>query len=104
MNVDFDFDLGSNAPAVPAASAPAAAAAGGNSIDFDFGSVSLDLPDSGGSTEPAPSDDVATKLDLARAYQEMGDKDGAKELLKEVMAEGSSAQKAEAQNLLTGLG
>lgn len=104
MNVDFDFDLGSNAPAVPAASAPVAAAAEGNSIDFDFGSISLDLPDSGGNTEPAPSDDVATKLDLARAYQEMGDKDGAKELLKEVMAEGSSAQKAEAQNLLTGLG
>ena len=104
MSVDFDFDLGSSAPAASAAAAPAPAPAGGNGIDFDFGSVSLDLPDSGGGTEPAPSDDVATKLDLAKAYQEMGDKDGAKELLKEVMAEGSSAQKAEAQNLLAGLG
>ena len=107
MSVDFDFDLGSSAPAAPMAAAvePAAApAAGGNGIDFDFGSVSLDLPDAGGSTEPAPSDDVATKLDLAKAYQEMGDKDGAKELLREVLAEGNSAQKAEAQKLISGLG
>ena len=89
------------AAAVEPAAAPAA---GGNGIDFDFGSVSLDLPDAGGSTEPAPSDDVATKLDLAKAYQEMGDKDGAKELLREVLAEGNSAQKAEAQKLISGLG
>ena len=102
-SVDFDFDIGSSAPAAPApAAAPVVPA--GNSVDFDFGSISLDLPATAGAAQAAPADDVATKLDLAKAYQEMGDKDGAKELLKEVAAEGSAAQKAEAQKLLTVLG
>ncbi len=103
MSVDFDFDLGSSAPA-PAAAPAAAPAPAGNSVDFDFGSISLDLPAAAGAAPAAPADDVATKLDLAKAYQEMGDKDGAKELLKEVVAEGSAAQKAEAQKLLAAIG
>ena len=101
-SVDFDFDIGSSAPAAPVPAAALAAPAG-NSVDFDFGSISLDLPGAAGAAPAAPADDVATKLDLAKAYQEMGDKDGAKELLKEVAAEGSAAQKAEAQKLLTAL-
>ena len=110
MSVDFDFDLGSDAtPAAAPAAAPlvaaATAAAGGGSVDFDFGSLSLDLPGEPGNTvQDAPADDVATKLDLAKAYQEMGDKDGARELLKEVLAEGSAAQKGEAQALMAVLG
>ena len=108
MSVDFDFDLGSDsAPAAAAAAAAAAApaAAGGGGVDFDFGSLSLDLPAEAASATPdAPGDDVATKLDLAKAYQEMGDKDGARELLKEVLAEGSDAQKGEAQKLIAALG
>lgn len=107
MSVDFDFDLGSSdaAPAVAPAAA-AAPAAGGGGVDFDFGSLSLELPDSGGdaAASAAPMDDVSTKLDLAKAYQEMGDKDGARELLKEVLAEGSDAQKAEANALMASLG
>ena len=103
MSVDFDFDLGSSAPA-PAAAPAAAPAPADNSVDFDFGSISLDLPAAAGAAPAAPTDDVATKLDLAKAYQEMGDKDGAKELLKEVVAEGSAAQKAEAQKLLAAIG
>jgi len=43
---------------------------------------------------------VATKLDLARAYQEMGDDAGAREILDEVVAEGDAEQKATAQQLL----
>lgn len=46
------------------------------------------------------SDQVATKLDLARAYIDMGDIDGAKEILQEVVEEGESNQKEEAQGLL----
>ena len=103
MSIDFDFDLGSSAPAAAPAPAPAPAPAG-NSVDFDFGSISLDLPAAAGAAPAALADDVATKLDLAKAYQEMGDKDGAKELLKEVVAEGSAAQKAEAQKLLASIG
>lgn len=46
------------------------------------------------------SDDVTTKLDLARAYVDMGDPDGAKSILEEVVTEGSDQQKQEAEELL----
>jgi len=46
---------------------------------------------------------VGTKLELAKAYLEIGDKDGAKEILEEVAREGTAAQKAEAQALIASL-
>ncbi|MCR8921717.1 hypothetical protein NO559_02965 [Dasania sp. GY-MA-18] len=46
------------------------------------------------------TDEVATKLDLARAYIDMGDTDGAKDILDEVVQEGSEEQKQEANALL----
>ena len=45
-------------------------------------------------------DEVGTKLDLAKAYIDMGDPDGARSILDEVMTEGSDSQKQEAQSLL----
>jgi pilus assembly protein FimV len=48
----------------------------------------------------AGTDEAATKLDLARAYIEMGDSDGARDILEEVALEGNEEQKAEAQDLL----
>ncbi len=48
----------------------------------------------------SPEDEVSTKLDLASAYIEMGDPDGARSILEEVMEEGNEAQKQEAQKLL----
>ncbi len=48
--------------------------------------------------------DVQTKFDLAKAYQEMGDKDGAREILQEVIKEGDAGQQAEAKQLLDALG
>ena len=45
-------------------------------------------------------DEVATKLDLARAYLEMGDVDGAKDVLDEVLSEGSTQQIQEANSML----
>lgn len=45
-------------------------------------------------------DAVATKLDLARAYLDMGDSDGAKSMLDEVLTEGNDRQKEEARKLL----
>lgn len=51
------------------------------------------------------SDDaVGTKLDLARAYLDMGDPDGARSMLEEVMAEGDDVQRNEARELLGRLG
>ena len=45
------------------------------------------------------ADEVATKLDLARAYIDMGDHDGARDILDEVNKEGDQAQRREANEL-----
>lgn len=45
-------------------------------------------------------DEVGTKLDLARAYIDMGDPDGARSILDEVLEEGSEDQKNEAEGLM----
>lgn len=50
--------------------------------------------------EPDEIDKINTKLDLARAYVEMGDEEGARSILDEVMNEGDEAQKGDAQALL----
>jgi pilus assembly protein FimV len=48
----------------------------------------------------ADLDEVSTKLDLARAYIDMGDPDGARSILDEVMEEGSDNQKDEARDIM----
>ena len=54
--------------------------------------------------EAAYSDDpVDTKLDLARAYLDMGDPVGARAMLEEVLEEGTQTQKDEAKRLLAGV-
>jgi pilus assembly protein FimV len=47
--------------------------------------------------------EVGTKLDLARAYVDMGDPTGAKSILKEVLDEGDESQQQQAQQLLDSL-
>ena len=69
---------------------------------FDFSGLDLDLGESGGNE--LELDEVGTKLDLARAYVEMGDKEGAREILNEVLAEGSEKQKSDAQGMMSSLG
>lgn len=101
LNFDLNIDLGGEKSAEPEPSASPAA--------MDLSSISLDL---GGLQEPSASggsadpkwQEVATKLDLAKAYEEMGDKDGARELLSEVMKDGDSAQQGQAQQLLAKIG
>jgi pilus assembly protein FimV len=51
----------------------------------------------------AGTDEAATKLDLARAYIEMGDADGARDILDEVVVEGDDGQKTEAREMLSRL-
>ncbi len=53
--------------------------------------------------EPVTMSEVGTKLDLARAYMDMGDPDGARNILQEVLAEGSASQKQEARRLIDSL-
>ncbi|MFV2089568.1 MAG: FimV/HubP family polar landmark protein, partial [Pseudomonadales bacterium] len=48
-------------------------------------------------------DSANTKLDLARAYIDMGDTDGARDILKEVQDEGNSDQQQKAQAMLESL-
>ena len=50
--------------------------------------------------EPVTMSEVGTKLDLARAYMDMGDPEGARSILEEVVHEGSASQKQEAQRLI----
>jgi len=88
---------------------------GGRGVDLDVGTATvpdtaftatqklssedLALPD----LEPVTMSEVGTKLDLARAYMDMGDPEGARNILEEVMSEGSLAQKQEAQRLIESL-
>lgn len=50
--------------------------------------------------DPVTMSEVGTKLDLARAYMDMGDPDGARSILDEVLSEGNPSQKQEAQRLM----
>src|SRR2546421_3220811 len=102
----IDFDLGES---------DVAHAGNGSGLDLDLGGVTtpdaaftstqklsaddLALPD----IEPVTMSEVGTKLDLARAYMDMGDPDGARNILEEVLHEGSVAQKQEAQRLMESL-
>jgi pilus assembly protein FimV len=83
-----------------------------NGIDLDVGAASagegtfiqtqrimqpdIPLPE----LEPATMSEVGTKLDLARAYMDMGDPEGARSILAEVLSEGSVSQKQEARRLM----
>ena len=65
-------------------------------VNPQFGASDDLLPD----FEISANEEVATKLDLAKAYEEMGDFEGASELLQEVLKEGDAAQKERAQAIL----
>jgi len=72
-------------------------------LEFDLGSLSLDL---GPTTEqqPAAADDpLATKLALAEEFSAIGDTDGARALIEEIIAEASGEMKLKAQQALSKL-
>ena len=50
--------------------------------------------------DPQTMTEVGTKLDLARAYIDMGDPEGARSILEEVLDEGDPSQRREAQSLI----
>jgi pilus assembly protein FimV len=95
-------------PGAPPAAAPSYAAA----PQFDMSGIDLDLPAGDGhgveemAMAPAGHADMSasqmemeTKLDLAIAYQEIGDKEGARELLDEVIKGGSHEQISKANDM-----
>jgi pilus assembly protein FimV len=69
-------------------------------LDFELPDIDPDAEDDEDLGFLAGSDETATKLDLAAAYIDMGDVEGAKEIVDEILKEGTEEQKAEAQNLL----
>jgi pilus assembly protein FimV len=94
--LDFDIGGGETSDASPGNEIkwepePAAPAAGAE--------VDLEAAPAGNGEGSAQWDEAATKLDLAKAYIDMGDAEGARSILQEVMAEGSEAQKKQAQEL-----
>lgn len=126
---DLIFDVTSTHPSMPAAQAESAAQAGEGGMEFtlDFpieeaaekpasvaqaeaglAGISLNFDAAATPGEPAAKDEhwheVATKLDLAKAYQEMGDATGAREILDEVLREGDAVQREAAQSMLDQLG
>lgn len=119
----MNFDLPSPTP-------PAPAPANSGPMDFDLSSISLDL---GGktdeTTQPVPNlanspggpttdfgdidlasagggdaDPIARKLELAEEFRQIGDMEGARDLLQEVVAKASGSVKARAQAMLNELG
>ena len=77
-------------------------------LDLDVGAGAVADDDPTGTEEFTPFDpqtmtEVGTKLDLARAYIDMGDPEGAKSILEEVLSEGDAGQRSEAQALIDAL-
>jgi pilus assembly protein FimV len=74
-------------------------------FDFDFSTLGNDDSDDGqmeisGVADLTDMDELETKLDLARAYRDMGDNESAKDIVSEVLEKGSAEQKKLAQVLL----
>lgn len=101
-SIDSLFDDAQTPAALPEAIPPAQ--------EFDLSGIDLDLND--GKTASVGVDDplsaihmeMDTKLDLAIAYQEIGDKEGARELIDEVIKGGSEEQVAKANTMRALLG
>ncbi len=116
-NIDFNIELprddAAPEPTVWQVSGNKASQDTGSGMDFkiDIGDINLNLddkPQTGSAEGEGDKDahwyDVQTKFDLAKAYQEMGDNDGAREILQEVIKEGDAEQQTEANKFLATLG
>lgn len=84
------------------------------SAELTLADIDLNLEDSDAALEDKKDEtdtankgeqwqEVETKLDLAKAYQEMDDKEGAKEMLEEVIRDGDAKQKKAARKLMKSL-
>jgi pilus assembly protein FimV len=91
---NFDFDLTDHA-------APAPVVAPAHAVTPPVAAAPTLVPTSKPAEDFfAGEDTIGTKLDLARAYLDMGDPEGARSMLDEVMSEGNDTQKGEARKLL----
>jgi pilus assembly protein FimV len=84
-------------------------------MEFDLGGISLDLgtpakagddfasTHGGAASAVDAADPLMRKLELAEEFRQIGDMEGARDLLEEVIAKASGPLKARAQSLLDGL-
>ncbi len=121
LPADFDLSVPDDAPSAPVSNETFAAKLDEVTAELDQMSEKLDLPEEDDfdsliapASSPAAAgldadddfdflsgtDETATKLDLARAYIDMGDSEGARDILDEVISEGSDAQQQEARELI----
>jgi FimV-like protein len=114
---DLDFNFNDEEPVAPPVARGGYTNGSGAAPDIDLDVGTATVPDTAFTAtqklssedlalpdlEPVTMSEVGTKLDLARAYMDMGDPEGARNILEEVMTEGSLAQKQEAQRLLESL-
>jgi pilus assembly protein FimV len=120
--LDFNFDMGATETAedalvMQASEADLSQPETKEATEIDLSGISLDLDAKPAATEQAAAavnsaeaasagdepEDVNTKLDLVTAYIDMGDKEGARELLEEVLKEGGAQQRERAQQMLSSL-
>ena len=85
---------------------PAAAKADANTLDFDLAGLSLELDEPARDTpaNTAGHEALTTKLSLAEEFQAIGDADGARSLLQEVLAEADGELRRRAERMLAELG
>jgi len=116
LPADFDLSLADEMDATPAEPDAFAAELDDVNAELDRLSSSINEPSFteadaalGGDLNDedfdflAGTDEAATKLDLAQAYIDMGDNDGARDILNEVLSEGDDKQKSEAKEMLSHL-
>jgi len=105
MDLELELPPADQAAATPT---PAAAEAPANELmSFDLGSLSLDLGEDKvtvpGEFIDEAMDPLETKLALADEFRAIGDDDGARALIEEVIAEAAGDLRAKAQQALSGL-
>ncbi len=104
MNPQPNASFVSSGPAPLAASTETPAAANFDMLKFDLGSLSLDLDTTAEPEDAAKpvgaEDPLATKLALAEEFRAIGDDDGARALINEVLSEASGEMKVKAQQAL----
>lgn len=100
-DVAFGFDDEFEVSEIKADTVVESATAGDDLEFLSEDDIAFDGPDFEGDPESlSDEDETATKLELAYAYQKMGDSEGAQEILREVISEGTEAQIKEAQDLI----
>jgi pilus assembly protein FimV len=105
------FSNGLNFSATPAPTVPMALKTGpseSGALEFDLGNLSLDLPSAAAASNAVDAgvsgDPLETKLALAMEFKDIGDADGARSLVQEVVDEATGALKARALQMLADLG